>query len=166
MNELKRNGEGYMDPTAYKAIVEADKPVPGDIFSADGAEWLVVAYNAPVMIVLKLFDDHKNEIEVEVTSRAKKYTDPRFIHYRFYVPHSYDLVKALPQSEYESVVDAVRNVLGLPSAVCAPPVTIEKVVQVDGEETDQLRRECFVLKHELNVYKNLYNETLERLIAR
>lgn len=158
-----------MDPTAYKAIAEADKPVAGDIFEAYGAEWLVVAYNAPVMIVLKLFDERKSDIEVEVTSRAKKYTDPRFIHYRFYVPYQYDLVKALPKSEFEGVIEAVREALGIPDVArehfCPELVTIEKVVKVDGEETDRLRRECLALQHEVNVYKNLYQEMLERLIA-
>lgn len=166
--ELKRNGEGYVDPTAYKAITKADEPVAGDICYEDGAEWLVLAYNDGVMAVLKLFDQRKSEQEVEVISRALKYTDPRFLHYRFYVPNQYSLVKALPQSEYKSVLDAVRQVLGIPAAekevVRVEPQTIEKVVA--SEETAQLRRECLALKHEVGVYKNLYNDMLERLIAR
>lgn len=167
MDNLKRNGEGYIDPTAYKAIIEADKPVAGDIFSADGAEWLVVAYNAPVMTVLKLFDERKSDSEIEIISRTKKYTDVRYIHYRFYVPNQYELVKALPESEYKRVIDAVRVALGVPACekeiVMVEAKPIERVVE--SEETVKLRRECHALEHEVNVYKNLYQEMLDRLIA-
>lgn len=30
-NDIKRNGSGYFDPTAYHAIKNADKPDPDDI---------------------------------------------------------------------------------------------------------------------------------------
>jgi hypothetical protein len=173
MNELKRNGEGYMDPTAYKAIVEADKPVPGDIFSADGEEWLVLAYNEGVMVVLKLFAERKSEWEVEVISRAVKYTDPRFIQYRFYYPASYNLVKALSEKEYKSVIEAVQKVLGIQPALRVPEEkTVFKcdtriVERVAGNaDFTMLQSECYALKREAELYKSLYEDMLERLIAR
>ena len=139
----------------------------GDIFSADGAEWLVVAYNEPVMSVLKLFDERKSDSEIEIISRTKKYTDVRYLHYKFYTPNQYELVKALPESEYKRVIELVRSVLGIPACktellrVEAKP--IERVVE--SEEAAKLRRECHALQHEVNVYKNLYQEMLDRLIA-
>ena len=175
--ELKRNGEGYIDPTAYKAIVEADKPVAGDIFTADGAEWLVVAYNDGPMVVLKLFDERKSEYEVEIVSRAIKYTDPRFLQYKFYLPAQYDLVKSLPQGDFDKVLKAVAQVLGIEPALRLPDRQPEektvfrcdtKVIErvVGNEDFRRLQSECLALKHEVEVYKNLYNDMLERLIAR
>lgn len=168
---LKRNAEGYVDPTAYKAIVEADKPIAGDIFHEGDAEWLVLANNDGVLNVLKLLDESTANT-VEVKSRAIKHTDPRYVQYRFYNPHTFELVKSIPQSDLDSILDAVRDVLGISCSetkfVSPPPVTIERVVEktVDSEETKELRNECIALKHEKDVYMRLYQDMLERLIGR
>lgn len=152
---LNKNAEGYADPTAYKAIAKADAPLPGDIFCDDGVEWLVIAYNDGVINCLKLLDEGK-ESSVSIISRSLKYTDPRYLQYRFYDPLTFELVKRLPQRDFDSLLDEVSRVLGVPAGS-------KDVVVVEPKENPY---EVIELKQAIKVYKRMYNELLERLIER
>ena len=92
--ELKRNGSGYVDPTAYIAINDA--PKGGEIWQlSNGAEILILKNHGTMSTAIKL-TDRPNPGAVEVISRQIKYADMRFVQYVF----NSDLgqyVKTLPE---------------------------------------------------------------------
>lgn len=140
---IKRNASGYYDETPYKAVFRGAQP--GEIWKTSlGKEYLVVAaHNDNLFTVLGLFDQYKPD-SMEITSRQVMYTNPAMLQYMFGNTLS-DFVKALSDSEFNEVVDAVSDALCITVKVNKVEVedgTVERLnetVARQKEEMQQLR---------------------------
>ena len=90
MDELKRNGSGYVDPTAYKALknIEGGHNMrAGEIWEVKtGKEFryaVVIAVHPKICNVLVLNEERKSEDDIEVIAKGIKYTDPRMLSYTY-----------------------------------------------------------------------------------
>lgn len=107
---MKRNGSGYVDPTAYIAINDA--PKGGEIWQlSNGAEILILKNHGTMCTAIKL-TDRPNPGAVEVISRQIKYADMRFVQYAF----NSDLgqyVKTLPEEQYRGIMESFGDAMSI-----------------------------------------------------
>ena len=115
MDELKRNGSGYYDPTAYEAI----KKLPnggatmgikaGEIWEVKcGSDYtkmcIVLKVFSKFGLVLALNDERKSEDDIEVIAKGLKFTTPYMISYRFERDFM-NYVKQLKDDAFETLMD-------------------------------------------------------------
>ena len=102
-NEMKRNGSGYYDETAYKAYMDMAKP--GEIWTgANGGEYLIVQKQKGFFNVLRLVDiDHPENISV-----AGKYTNPAMLYY-LSQPLLGRYMGSISAADYTAVIKEMRK---------------------------------------------------------
>ena len=205
--ELKRNGSGYYDPTAYKALKRIEREEDnmfdmvvnrGDIFTAEmtnGSEKkvLVVSCNerngGNFVSTLMLKEDSNNYYAVPIVCGTLMYVDCDLVAYnkKMYLK---EFVKTATEEEMRAVDCQMRRALGLGKIqtstneeeiriLDAKVIDYERIIEVLNKEIDELCRknkelsskqpdstaECLKLETERDLYKRLYEQAFERLIA-
>ena len=181
---MKRNGSGYVDPTAYVAINDA--PKGGEIWQlSNGAEILILKNHGTMSTAIKL-TDRPNPGAVEVISRQIKYADMRFVQYAF----NSDLrqyVKTLPEPDYLAIMERFSDAMSITIKVKKADQTdeIAKQAQYITElESAQMEQKTIIenLRDDITrlesqnqqssmrisevTYKALYEELLDRVLGR
>ena len=172
---LRKNSEGYNDPTAYYAIRGMAKSGEVWTYSAGGYEKqaLIIKNNGNYCNVLTLQDEQKNAARIEVYSDSLHYTDPGMLCWLFSSTLGMR-VAVLPEAEFEAILDEVQDALGL-----------ELVTHTEGGnvDTEAMEKELIMMKHELDTakaacasmeslevqletYKGLYVDLLNKLLKR
>lgn len=210
MDELKRNGSGYYDETAYKAMKNYERKntmKAGEIWEVEIkgkiSEMLIVKEQNSFCNVLNLFDDKLYENSIEVITTEIKYINPAMMQYAFNNRFTRKIMK-MNDAEFESIIDKVYESLGITVddggyEEAAIELANELKLQIDEEKAhcekekalaDSLKKELFEvvqerdelkkrvkesectpkldtikLEAERDLYKRLYEQTLERLIA-
>ncbi len=77
--ELKRNNEGYYDPTAYEALKGIAKE--GEIWTYRDKEMLIIKNHGNFCNALVLINARTSAGEIEVISKTMKYTNPAMVQY-------------------------------------------------------------------------------------
>lgn len=160
-SELLRNGSGYVDMTAYKALKKVEKSmnggiekmekvfIPGEIWesktnNAESAYYLIVAVQDNVCNVLKLkSEEEKSHGNIEVIAKEKMYTDAGLISYvskwrlcRF--------VRVLTGVEFEKVKTCILEKLGFDEFLSfdsRTDVDAEKQIRSLHEQIDRIKEE-------------------------
>lgn len=109
-SDIKRNGSGYYDETAYKAI--SHLPKAGEVWTFGDREILVLQSHSKYVNALSLLDTPKTSESIEVCSVSLKYTDPGMIQY-VYIDSIGRFIKRLPKAQFEAVQASVTASLGL-----------------------------------------------------
>lgn len=162
MNEFKKNGEWYSDPTAYNAIQNADKPLAGEIYTINRnglfKTVLIIAANGDVCNIVELIAEEK-EGTMPVRAKAMMYTNPRMLQYTF-VSQLGDFVRKLSYDEFLPILDTIEDALHIlivdrrSETPAQTPVPAPEPVMV----TDP------VAEVEARIYKQLYNDLLEKVL--
>lgn len=187
MNEMLRNGSGYVDMTAYNGMTHAN---PGEIWTQgdrDDDYWVLLAVNSHVCTGLKL-TNRDCDGSIPVTCREVMFTNPAMLGYLFHNRLGC-YVKTLPKKEFEAVQKAVADALGFAAvmdkdkeALCRESVKLkeyhdylkQKLKEVNAElEAQKKVNESLndsVAELQLEVtccetYKSVYYELLDKLIA-
>lgn len=129
---MSKNGSGYKDETAYKALMGMAKP--GDVWTAgDGREQVLILKNQGSFVnCLTLAERKKHENMLEIQSAGTFYTNPAMIKYLFCEKLG-TFSQRLPADEFDKVIDAVEEVMRF-----RRPGKVE-----------QRRRECHALLDEI-----------------
>lgn len=111
--EMKRNGSGYYDETAYLAMKNLAKP--GEIWeTSDGKKEVLILNNHGTFCnCLTLTDRSLDPNCIEVyDGRNAKYTNPAMVQYLF---NSFlgTYVKKVPAQEYSEIMEAVAVALDI-----------------------------------------------------
>lgn len=174
--DLKINGEGYYDPTAYKAIEHAmrgkEKDMElynGDIFEVrqtsgmtDTAVILSVHKRFSTALILK--DDPA--LPIKVKGVRIQYVDPAMIGYIFNDKFT-SFVRSLDDDEYKEIMQAVVNELGyVPDDRETGKEPAEEREITDGVVDLQTMEELTKTKAERDVYKSLYENLLGSMLPR
>lgn len=148
---IKRNASGYYDETPYKAVFRGAQP--GEIWKTTlGKEFLIVAaHNSNMYTVLALYDQYKPDT-MEITSRQQMYTNPAMIQYLF-GNNLTEFVKALPEDEFDAVVDAVGD------SLC---ITV-KVNKVEDDTAERLEQTVAKQKEEMQYLRAQLNQSADEL---
>lgn len=188
--DLRKNGSGAYDPTAYKAIrnvIREEKRMnfyKGDIIEVEAgegyAEMLVLQTHEQYATVLKLCENKK--LPLAVNCRGLKYADPGMIQY-VYNSRVITLIRSLSDEEYEQAMDAVINDLGYglktetgntqrDQGMNEPE---EKEEQKKSQETrsdemleelEELEKEVVKAEAKAEAYKQMYEELLTRMLSK
>lgn len=103
------NGSGYVDPTAYKAIMGAAKP--GDIWTEGEKLVLILKNQGAFCNVLMLREESAHSRMMEIVSGKRFYTDPGMLKFTF-CERLGQYVQRLPKDEFARVLDEVAIALG------------------------------------------------------
>lgn len=175
-SELLRNGSGYVDMTAYKALKKVEKSmnggiekmekvfIPGEIWesktnNAENEYYLIVAVQDNVCNVLKLkSEEDKSHGNIEVIAKEKMYTDAGLISYvskwklcRF--------VRVLTGAEFEKVKTCILEKLGFDEFL-----SFDSRTDVDAEkQIRSLHEQIDRIKAENEMELSAYNENLKMI---
>lgn len=182
MNELKKNGSGYADTTAYKAIKNmcADNRtiLRGDIYYIKKHEDAVgneQYSNRPGIIVSNdIGNEHANIVEVVYLTSDRKKLLPTHTQVMCHIPSTAlceqivtvakervgEFIRCCTEDEMERIDKALMISLGL-----AQPAAAEvKEEKTDPAENEVERREREVrTETEAKLYKALYEQVLDML---
>lgn len=116
MDDLKRNGSGCYDPTAYKAIRNVENGGTemnirkGEIWEVehgkDSKLALVLAFKGSYCSVLLLNDEPRETRDIQLNARGMKFTESGMISYKF-VDAFVDFVRKTTDEEFQDVMHKV-----------------------------------------------------------
>ena len=195
MDELKRNGSGYYDPTAFKAlkkIERAEKEMEvkkGEIWEVEFGNnirtVLVLAAHGSYSTVLTFSDEPRERRTVQLNAQGMKYTEPGMITYKFNDGFN-RFIRQTKEEEFADIIGQVECAMGLDLNAPIPLEVYEskeiKRLQMEVEElkAKNLNLEkgnthfasmatdtnTTILKTERDLYKSQYESLLERVIAK
>lgn len=179
--ELFRNGSGYADPTAYKALTNYQKGElnmefkRGEIFQYkigyDYKPALVVSAdyraNDNILNIIVLTEEEKRD-SVQIVCRGIMYADCSFISYG-YANSFGSFIRMATEAEMEAIDAGIAKSLGIEQK------TVEKIVEVPATESidvqyviekQEIKEELASAKTEASIYKNLYEQLLAKMMDR
>ena len=220
--QLKRNGSGYYDPTAYQAMkkmigekaMSEEKIYRGDIFTTlksdqtEGNMAVIVSndnlneHNACVMIVYlnnkrekkydsdviinakglnvaecnRVYSLHKSRIGEYVRTCTDDEMDEinRSLMYSLSIdgypacdPEQSEDFEQLRKRNIElnTEIEELRKSLANSEKICSAHYENVKRLTEQKDKAEEKNEETIIIKTERDMYKKLYNETLEKLIA-
>lgn len=186
MDELKTNGAGYYDPTAYKALTrvmrkeeKTMKLYNGDIIEFEQSNGMkriavILAVHEKFSTVLVLAENDK--LPYSVKCQGLKYTDPAMLQYTYNDAFT-NLIRSMSDDEFSDIMQAVIDALGyeMPENVAKEPPkgTVEEAAPVDyvakvqyNVEIETLQENLIQAQAERNVYKELYDNLINSMITK
>ena len=177
MNELLRNGSGYVDLTAYKAmknyegenqmtgnhgdIVEIALKTSGDIKTAIvvSADWKA---NEQFVNVIVITDEPKGSVCVPITTKTGiMYADCGMVSFTA-TNRIQSFIQSAKESEMKQVERGIQKCLGFAESVNDPvEKVVEKIVEVPAQDNSE---ELVKAQAEAAVYKDLYEKLLEKML--
>ncbi len=122
MDELRRNGSGYYDPTAYKALKNIEREEKemevrkGEIWEIEVGNQLrtavVLATQGSYSIVLTFTDEPRERRTVQINAQGMKYTEPGMISYKFH-DNFVKFIRLTKEEEFADIMKQVSYALGL-----------------------------------------------------
>lgn len=182
--DISRNGSGYVDPTAYKAIKNFLKSeeksmelYKGDIVEFEQnngyvKEAVILSVHEKFSTVLVLNDNDR--LPYSVNCKGMKYTDPGMVQYVFN-DKIQNYIRSMSDKECADIMQAVVDALGYEAPVKevvkevvkkSEPEFIPLAVNNDLPFDNAIHEEMAQLKAERNVYKELYENLINSMIAK
>jgi len=186
--DLLRNGSGYVDPTAYSAIKNYMKEESrmeykrGEIYEyemvnrAETKEALVVSADFRAgnryLNIIVLTDEPKGEINVPIVCGGMMYADCGMVSFATNDRFG-EFVRTARAEEMAQIDEGIAKCLGIEQKVVekvveVPTIPVEALMEVtpDGFRCDiEAAEELAAAKAEANVYKNLYEQLLAKMIG-
>ena len=147
--ELKRNSEGYNDPTAYEALKGMAKE--GEIWTYKDKEMLIIKNHGNFCNALALIGTRTSVDDIEVISKTMKYTNPAMVQY-VYTDKLGQFVKELSDLDFANMLNCVGAALGIERG-CEE--------QVNTANDDLIR-----LKVQHKYLQRMYDDLLQKLIEK
>lgn len=187
MNDLKVNGAGYYDPTAYAALsniqrkeVKGMELYNGDILeyeksNGSSCEVVILAVHDKYSTIISLSDSDK--LPYSVKCRGMRYTDPGMIQYAYNNKLS-NYIRSMTDQEYVELMDAVVDSLGYEAktvevakkddasasvpALSIPASEIEGCALTAGDERKKTEEAPYIAE----VYQNIETEELKESLIK
>lgn len=190
VDELKRNGSGYYDPTAYKAMKNIEK---GEETMKRGEIWeigygmeakyaVIVSVQEIFCNVLVLSDECKGDHDIAIKATGMRYTNPAMLSYA-YKDRFNRFIRAMRDDELDELLAKITEKLDFPASV-NDEARFEKLLADKNEEIEKLRadiqktsvmllpkpqredtQEVAVLKAQLEIYKQQNEMMFNRLVG-
>ncbi len=178
--DLRKNGSGAYDPTAYRAIknvMQEEKRVnfyKGDIIEVEMgegyAEMAVLQTHEQYATVLRLCENKK--LPLAINCKGLKYADPGMIQY-IYNSRVTTLIRSMTGEEYKQMMDAVINDLAWSLGPNGPEKQEEPKPAQEAQPNDELLEKMGKLGNaaikaeaKAEVYKQMYEELLSRVLSK
>lgn len=183
--EIKKNGSGYNDPTAYEAlknIIQMEGKTM-EFYRGDIVEIETKNGNLKEAVVLQTHDKYSNililtddaRMPYSVNCRGERYANPGMVQYVFN-DHVTGFIRSMTDSEYESIMNAVIDSLGYypqqavrneapePERETEQKEYLQAVIEKERKGTELLKKELAQVQTERTVYKDLYTDILDRVM--
>lgn len=164
---MNRNTEGYLDSTPYTAMLQA--PKPGEIWSYDAYEVLILRNHGTFCNILTLVESSKDTQSIPVMSHSMRFTNPAMIRYCFNSGMG-RFVKKIPDSDFGAILDAVREAMGFTPAGDngENPAPKADPAEIEALKTRLIleRREAEKAKAKFDVLQGMYDALLGRLLSK
>lgn len=120
MDELRRNGSGYYDPTAYKALKNIEREEQ-EMEVRKGEVWqveignsvrtvVVLAVHGSYSTVLTFSDEQRERRTVQLNAQGMKYTEPGMVSYKFH--DAFDkFIRLTTDEEFADIMNQVAGAL-------------------------------------------------------
>ena len=193
MDELKRNGSGYYDPTAYQALKKIERREKemeirkGEIWEVEMGNnirtVLVLAVHGSYSTVLTFSDEQRERRTVQMNAQGMKYTEPGMVTYKFH--DAFDkFIRLATDEEFADIMNQIAGALGIESKYPDEKTVawIEELDKTKIELAEALRSrehfknlfeslekpetETIKLQTERDLYKSQYESLLERVLAK
>lgn len=106
---LKKNAEGYADPTAAATLTRKE---PGEVWEYNGTRCLIIKCHGRHSTILQLTDnDHPNNVKAN-TCEGVKYTNVQLLTYGFHDKMG-KYIDTLSRSDFDNVIAAVEAALSI-----------------------------------------------------
>lgn len=169
-DNLHRNGSGYYDPTAYKALKNIEREGKtmdiniGEIWEMEATSGtrmaIVIAVHRNYSSVLLLNDEFTKERTIQINAQGLKCIDPGMVTYKFHRSFIKFIRKANDE-EFADIMKQVSEALGLETEV--PFGIVEdkalRAELVELKENNELK--IAELLRSRDYYKNLF-ESMEK----
>ncbi|MBO5917692.1 MAG: hypothetical protein J6Q14_02865 [Oscillospiraceae bacterium] len=172
--ELKKNAEGYTDPTAAATLTQAE---PGDVWGYGPQDMcLVIKNHGPFSSILLLVDSCGGPDDVKImTAKGPKYTDPRRLTYGLHRKMGRYL-ETVSVECFDHVVTAVENALDiyLPRKKADTQDMDKLLGDLDcmSEQLDDTvrnlrveRQKATKAQNQLELLRDMYNELLAKVMG-
>ena len=127
---LKKNAEGYTDPTAAATL---NRKEPGDIWTYNGGACLIIKNHGKFSTILLLEDQEKHTNQVKImTKSGPMYADQRLLTYGLHVKMT-RYIETVSVEDFKQVIEAVEDAVGLSLLA-----TVEMVNTAPGDEGAKL----------------------------
>lgn len=164
-NELSKNAEGYMDPTAAATL---NRKESADIWEYKGGECLIIKGHPGFATILRLHDSDKYGDRVKVTDRddGPRYFDPAFIiSGRYSEMGAY--VETLDAATFEKVISAVETALQIDLLTRkAPAEPSDTDGPANGGQLLKLQEENGELRRQLDEIEEIATDNAQELDRR
>ena len=168
--ELKRNSEGYYDPTAYMALNNVQK---GEYMNRTGEIWevntgdkyykaVVVADDGNIATIIKLMDVDTDNSDFCIRN---KFGCSRMLMFAF-KQNLVQFIRKMTDEEFHEVQSKVAISLGIHTKTVEKIVEVEKPVEAVKAVEAVNDMELIETKAQLSVYKSLYESLMQQLIGR
>ena len=162
--DLRKNGEGYCDKTAYAAmknVMKEEETVEvkrGEIWEVDQSNGLVkevlcIQPFSGYFEHIMLTDKKPGENSVIIRSREMMYSDVGRVSYSL-TSRAASYIRTVPEDEMAEILKKIACALNIGNASVTEPVSdpyqAEKVIGLEKER---------------DIYKHLYNDLLEKVIS-
>ena len=164
MDELRRNGSGYYDPTAYKALKGIEREEnkmevrKGEIWEIEIGNQVrtavVLATHGSYSIVLTFTDEPRERRTVQINAQGMKYTEPGMISYKFH-DNFVKFIRLTKDEEFGNIMVQVAGALGIENEV---PFGI-----VESEEVHRLQVELIEAEDKLAISEER-RDKLQRIL--
>lgn len=170
------NNEGYFDETAYKALLNVQKGNIMNNYIKTGEVWeiestngnmyiaVIIADDGNVVNFIRLIDSDTSNSDFEVNCRGIMYGSSRMVQYCF-CQKVKTYIRTLSGEEYEEIMQKVADSLGIEGT----ERVIEKVIEKEAEpvelEVIAFDAELEKTKAQLEVYKDLYEKLLQKMVG-
>lgn len=178
-NELLRNGSGYVDYTAYKALKNCAKGESdmafnrGEIFEYEMVnrnevkKALVVSAdfrrNERHISIIVLNDEPKGQVNVPIVCQGKMYADCGMVSFATN-DRLGDFIRKATETEMAQIDEGIAKCLGIEQKTVVE--TIKKEVPVPAPTVPKsVFEELAITKAEANIYKNLYEQLLAKMLG-
>lgn len=177
MNELSRNGSGYYDVTAYKAMINYQREEENKMECNRGEIWEVnVKTGTRIALIVQVFEqdgyvsalllrDVSGDCQYPISVRARSimYGDAGRLQYIFGAS-VLSYVRTLSEEEWADVMDTISRAYGMTDTVQEAIATIPAPA-ARAENDLQTATQIAALERENEIYKKLYEDLLNRITA-
>ena len=174
INEIKRNGSGYYDQTAYNAI----KNLTGgaQMEAKAGEIWEIEKMNNEIMeaVVLAAHERYATIVQLvdtpdgndfKINALSQKWTNTGKLQYAF-DSKFVRFVKKMKEEEYTALMDAIAKSLGIEQKTVEKIVEVENKVPVNTQEQQKISVvavDMSIVEGERDAYKHMYEGLLRIL---
>lgn len=134
--ELRKNAEGYTDPTAGATLNQKE---PGDIWTYNGDACLIIKNHGKfsTILLLKPLEAHPRNVQI-MTKSGPMYADQRLLTYGLHVKMA-RYIETVSVEDFKRVIEAVEAAVGLSLLVnvevtnTAPSDEAAKLLELSGQ---------------------------------